>query len=80
LQEFMEAFFMTDSCKVKVAFGDPAGEVLKYVELEGIDLIIIGTHGKKGIERALFGSVANRVVKKSPVPVLTVNPHGRPVG
>ena len=79
LREFMEAFFMTDSCKVKVAFGDPAGEILKYVELEGIDLIIIGTHGKKGIERALFGSVANRIVKKSPVPVLTVNPHGRPV-
>ncbi len=79
LQEFMEAFFTTDSCRVKVALGDPAGEILKYVELEGIDLIIVGTHEKKGIESALFGSVANRIVKKSPVPVLTVNPQGRPV-
>jgi nucleotide-binding universal stress UspA family protein len=80
LQEFVEAFFEGDSCKVKVVFGDPAEEILKYVELAGIDLIIIGTHGKKGIERVLFGSVARRVVKKSPVPVLTVNPLGRPVG
>ena len=79
LQELMEAFFTTDSCRVKVALGDPAGEILKYVELEGIDLIIVGTHEKKGIESALFGSVANRIVKKSPVPVLTVNPQGRPV-
>ena len=80
LQKFMETFFKSDYCKVKLDFGDPAEEILKYVELEGIDLIIIGTHGKKGIERVLFGSVADRVVKKSPVPVLTVNPHGRPVG
>lgn len=76
----METFFKSDYCKVKLVFGDPAEEILKCVELEGIDLIIIGTHGKKGIERVLFGSVADRVVKKSPVPVLTVNPHGRPVG
>jgi nucleotide-binding universal stress UspA family protein len=80
LQEFMEVFFTTDSCRVRVALGDPAGEILKYVELEGIDLIIMGTHEKKGIESVLFGSVANRIVKKSPVPVLTVNPYGRPVG
>ena len=80
LQEFIEAFFESDVCKGKVVFGDPADEILKYVELERIDLIVIGTHGKKGVERVLFGSVANRVVKKSAVPVLTVNPHGRPVG
>jgi nucleotide-binding universal stress UspA family protein len=64
---------------MKVVFGDPAEEIIKYVEFEGIDLIIIGTHGKKGLEKVLFGSVANRVIKMSPVPVLSVNPHGCPV-
>lgn len=80
LQEFMKLFFGSYSCNVQVVFGDPAEKILKYVEFEGIDLIIMGTHGKKGIERVLFGSVADRVVKRSPVPVLTVNPHGQPVG
>jgi nucleotide-binding universal stress UspA family protein len=78
LQKFMQAFFESGSCKMKVVFGDPAEEIMKYVEFEGIDLIIIGTHGKKGLERVLFGSVANRVIKMSPVPVLSVNPHGCP--
>jgi nucleotide-binding universal stress UspA family protein len=35
----------------------------------------MGTHGRKGLEHAIFGSVAENVVKKSPVPVLIVNPH-----
>lgn len=38
-------------------------------------MIILGTHGRKGLEKALFGSVADRVVKNSPVPVLTINPY-----
>jgi nucleotide-binding universal stress UspA family protein len=79
LQKFMQTFFESGSCTMKVVFGDPAEEIMKYVECEGIDLIIIGTHGKKGLEKVLFGSVANRVIKMSPVPVLSVNPHGCPV-
>ena len=35
----------------------------------------MGTHGRKGIDRILFGSVAEKVVKRSPVPVLTIRPH-----
>jgi len=54
-------------------------EHLNYAQAEGIDLIIIGTHGRKGLERIIFGSVAERVLKKSQVPVLTVNPHRRPI-
>jgi nucleotide-binding universal stress UspA family protein len=42
-----------------------------------VDLIILGTHGRKGLERAIFGSVAERVVKGASVPVLTVNPYKR---
>jgi nucleotide-binding universal stress UspA family protein len=55
--------------------GDAAQEVLNYIQSEGIDLVIMGTHGRKGLEHIIFGSVAERVVKHSPVPVLTVNPY-----
>jgi nucleotide-binding universal stress UspA family protein len=37
----------------------------------------MGTHGRKGLEKVVFGSVAERVVQKSPVPVLTINPHSK---
>jgi nucleotide-binding universal stress UspA family protein len=77
LQEFVDEHFGADSPKAQVVLGDPAAEILNYVEAEGIDLIIIGTHGRKGLEHIIFGSVAERVVKKSPVPVLTVNPYGK---
>jgi nucleotide-binding universal stress UspA family protein len=59
----------------RVVAGDPAAEILKAIGSEEIDLVIMGTHGSKGLEHVIFGSVANNVVKKSPVPVMTVNPH-----
>jgi len=58
----------------RIVSGDPATEILKTIESEGIDLVIMGTQGRKGLERTLFGSVAENVVKKSGVPVLTINP------
>ncbi len=67
-----------ESCpnfKRRIASGDPASEILKTIESEGIDLVIMGTHGRKGLEHTIFGSVAENVVKKSPVPVLIVNPY-----
>jgi len=79
LQEFVNEHFRASSPKAQVVLGDPAEEILSYAESEGIDLIIIGTHGRKGLERIIFGSVAEHVVKKSQVPVLTVNPYGRPI-
>ncbi|MFP4445639.1 MAG: universal stress protein [Desulfosudaceae bacterium] len=57
--------------------GDPATEILQIIESEEIDMVIMGTHGRKGLEHAIFGSVADNVVKKSPVPVTVVNPHRR---
>ena len=59
----------------KVVIGDPGEEIVKTAEEEGIDLIVMGTHGRKGLDRTLFGSVAGYVVKHSSVPVLTVNPN-----
>jgi nucleotide-binding universal stress UspA family protein len=77
LQEFTEEYFKDVPGKARVVLGDAAEETLNYVRSEGIDLIVMGTHGRKGLEHVFFGSVAERVVKKSPVPVLTVNPHGK---
>jgi nucleotide-binding universal stress UspA family protein len=54
---------------------DPAAEILKTIESEEIDLVFMGTHGYKGLEHAIFGSVAEKVIKNSAVPVLTINPN-----
>jgi len=58
----------------KVVSGDPASEILLMIETADIDLVIMGTHGRKGLEHMVFGSVARKVTKESRVPVLTINP------
>ncbi|MFP3928815.1 MAG: universal stress protein [Desulfobacteraceae bacterium] len=62
---------------VKVVVGDPAGEILRHIKDEGVSMVIMGTHGRRGLEKVVFGSVVDRVVKSSPVPVLSVNPHAK---
>jgi nucleotide-binding universal stress UspA family protein len=62
-------------CKTRVVLGDAAEEIIKYIKSEGIDLVIMGTHGRKGLDRIIFGSVADRVIKMSPVPVMSINPY-----
>ena len=59
----------------KVVTGNPSTEILKAIESEGIDLVIMGSHGRKKLRETIFGSVAENVVKNSPVPVLVINPH-----
>ena len=59
----------------KIRSGDPAAEILKTIDSDAIDLVVMGTHGYKGLEQAIFGGVARKVVKNSPVPVLTINPY-----
>lgn len=61
--------------KTIVVSGDAAQEILKVIASERIDLVIMGTHGRKGLEHVIFGSVAETVVKNAPVPVLSINPH-----
>jgi len=58
--------------KAIVRLGDPRDAILQTAEELGADLIVMGTHGRRGISRALLGSVAEMVVRTSPVPVLTV--------
>ncbi len=76
LDEFTEENFKNlPDTKATVASGDISEEILKYIQSKGIDLLVIGTHGRKGLEKVVFGSVAERVAKASPVPVLLVNPY-----
>lgn len=55
-----------------IRWGDPSAEILAYAVENEIDLIVMGTHGRTGYERYLLGSVAERVVRATPIPVLTV--------
>jgi nucleotide-binding universal stress UspA family protein len=59
----------------RVVAGDTVDEILKVIKSEDIDLLIMGTHGRKGLEYTIFGSVAEKVVRKSPAPVLLINPY-----
>ena len=77
LDEFVGEHFRGVSPKVQVVLGDAAEEILNYIRSQSIDLVIMGTHGRKGLERIVFGSVAERVVQKCQVPVLTINPYGK---
>ncbi len=56
----------------RVTVGIPSEEILGYVSEAAIDLVVMGTHGRTGVERFLIGSVAERVVRHAAVPVLTV--------
>lgn len=78
LAEFVSEYFHDFPRKRVVAVqGDPTEEILKYIAAENIDLVIMGTHGRKGLDRIVFGSVAHHIVTHSPVPVLTINPYRR---
>lgn len=52
--------------------GQPAKEILKLAEEESVDLIVMGTLGRSGIEKFLLGSVADKVIRGSKIPVLVV--------
>lgn len=56
--------------------GNPFIEIVKYAEEAGIDLIVVGTHGRGALAHMLLGSVAEKVVRKAKCPVLTVHPAG----
>ncbi len=56
-----------------IEYGKPNEEILEYVEENDIGAIVMGTHGRSGANRLLIGSVAEKIVRKSPVPVLTVH-------
>ncbi|HUY25916.1 MAG TPA: universal stress protein [Candidatus Binataceae bacterium] len=65
--------------EIEIVMGDPGLEVLQVAKRLGADLIVMATHGRKGLSHLLLGSVAERVVRGAPCPVLTVKP-GAPAG
>lgn len=62
-------------CDGKVLKGNIVDSIIKYAKDEKADLIIIGTHGRKGLDKMWLGSVAERVIKRAPCPTLTWNPY-----
>jgi nucleotide-binding universal stress UspA family protein len=54
------------------ATGEAATEIVNYAKEQGMDLLVVGTHGRTGLTHALMGSVAERVVRRAACPVLSV--------
>ena len=75
MDEFVTENFKGLPARGVVLAGYPAEEILKAAETEQADLIVMGTHGRTGIDRIIFGSVAEMVVKTAACPVLTVKPR-----
>src|SRR5258706_5267660 len=59
--------------ELAVVEGDPVNVILEQAEVLGSDLIVLGTHGRRGFDRWVLGSVTERVLHHAPCPVLTVN-------
>ena len=57
---------------VRIEIGDPRDTIDRVAQLIGADLIVMGTHGRRGVRRLLLGSVAESVVRSAPCPVLTI--------
>jgi universal stress protein A len=62
----------------RIEVGDPRDLIDRVAAEIGADLIVIGTHGRRGIRRLLLGSVAESVVRTAPCPVLTIRPRRNP--
>jgi len=60
------------SVETAIVEGVPRTEILDYVGDAGMDMVVMGTHGRTGLDHYLIGSVAEKVVRRSPVPVVTV--------
>lgn len=71
LHDLMPASFQ-GSWDVAVEVGHPAETIVRVAQERGVDLIVMGTHGRTGLSHALMGSVAEKVVRLAPCPVLTI--------
>ncbi len=74
---FIKEHFSGENVRGVLLSGKPAEEILAYVEKTRPDMVITATHGRKGMQRIFYGSVAERIIKFSTAPVLTVNMGGR---
>lgn len=74
LNEYLKVHFYDAQASYRVLMGYPSDEIINLAEKEKFDLIIMGTNGRTGLNHFIFGSVAEKVIKTSPVPVMTVRP------
>jgi nucleotide-binding universal stress UspA family protein len=65
-------------CQSDSLDGYPAREIVRHAQAIGADLIVLGTHGRRGVAHAILGSVAERVVQHAPCAVLVIPPERRP--
>ncbi|HUY19315.1 MAG TPA: universal stress protein [Candidatus Binataceae bacterium] len=65
--------------QLQVETGDPGFQILDAAKRVGADLIVLATHGRKGLRRLILGSVAERIVREASCPVLTLRPTARRV-
>lgn len=72
LSDLADSLDRAGDIETTVETGTPAESILGYVGDTDVDLVVMGTHGRSGLRRYLTGSVAERVVRQSPVPVLTM--------
>lgn len=68
--------FRAEGCTVltRVLTMPAADAILEYAEEHGVNLIVIATHGRSGINRWIFGSVTQKVIQHTPVPILVIRP------
>jgi len=76
-EKLMESFCRSnladfENYETVIVSGLPYEEIIGQADEKGADLIVIGTHGRSGLDHVLFGSTAEKVVRKSRIPVLTV--------
>ncbi len=74
MDEFCQARLRDSGLEYRtlIATGIPYEEINRAAEQEGASLIVLGTHGRKGLDHIIFGSTAERVVRSAPCPVLTI--------
>jgi universal stress protein A len=79
MSEFLASLSLPAELKLthRLLSGDPAGKLIEELKAGQHDLVVVGTHGRTGLVHLLLGSVAEKLVRLSPVPVLTVPPRGR---
>ncbi|HEX3531645.1 MAG TPA: universal stress protein [Thermoanaerobaculia bacterium] len=77
-QARLEELARGEGLRTAVAAGDPSTVILEQSESLRADLIVMGTHGRRGFDRWLLGSVTERVLHRAPCPVLTVNNRAEP--
>jgi nucleotide-binding universal stress UspA family protein len=74
LKEIAQAHLTNVPYEITIEIGMPTGTILEQIDKTRADLVVMATHGRRGVKHLILGSVAEMVVRESPVPVLTIRP------